>query len=56
MQVTYSGPFRAVDVPSLSLTVQAGETVSVPDDIGADLITRDDWAPARITTDKKSEG
>jgi hypothetical protein len=56
MKVTYIGPYVAVDVPSLSLTVKAGETVEVPDAVGADLITRDDWAQARITTDKKSEG
>jgi hypothetical protein len=55
VQVTYRGPFRAIDVPSLGLTVAAGDTVEVPDAIGADLITRNDWAEARITT-KKSEG
>lgn len=55
MKVTYQGPYGAVDVPSLGLTVAAGETVEVPDPIGVDLITRDDWAEARITT-KKSEG
>lgn len=43
MQVTYQGPFRAVDVPSLGLTVASGQTVQVPDATGADLIARDDW-------------
>lgn len=50
MQVTYQGPFRAVDIPSLGLTVEAGAVVEVPDAVGADLTSRDDWTQTQAVS------
>ncbi|MFI6609278.1 hypothetical protein [Streptomyces sp. NPDC050507] len=51
--MTYKGRHGAVEIPSLGLTVDHGDSAEVPDEVGAELVARGDWTKTR--TDKKNE-
>lgn len=46
MQVTYPGPFEAVEIPTLGVTVAKGKSITVSDEVGESLIAQG-WTPAR---------
>ena len=47
MKVTYVGEHDEVEVPDARVLVKQGETVDVPDDIGASLIEQEsNWKAA----------
>ncbi|SDZ55165.1 hypothetical protein SAMN05216215_10975 [Saccharopolyspora shandongensis] len=48
MRITYIGPFKAVDVPSLGITAQHGTPIEVPDEPAARLLEQSTiWAEAK---------
>lgn len=56
-KVTYQGPHDAVDIPSLGLTVAAGETIEV-DDAVAKVLEAQGWkaSGAKPKAKASSEG
>ncbi|RKT82720.1 hypothetical protein SAMN05421805_104191 [Saccharopolyspora antimicrobica] len=61
MRIVYTGPFRAVDVPSLGLTAEQGTPIEVPDEPAARLLEQSTiWAeatpPKPATTKTAKEG
>jgi hypothetical protein len=56
MRVTYEGPHDAVEIPAAGLTVARGETVEVPDEIGASLLRQGTFTEVRGGRVTKEEG
>jgi hypothetical protein len=52
MRVKYVGPYDAVEVPELGLTIEQGEIVEVDDAIGKRMAASPDW---QVTSRKKGE-
>jgi hypothetical protein len=46
VRLKYCGPFDAVEIPALGVTVEQGETVEVTGDMAEEFLKRDDWARA----------
>lgn len=48
MRITYVGPFRAVEVPTLGLTAVHGTPIEVPDESAKRLLRQpSNWAEAK---------
>lgn len=59
MRIVYTGPFVAVDVPSLGITAQQGVPIEIPDDTAGQLLEQSVWAEAKAPkppTKTRSEG
>lgn len=60
MRIVYTGPFAAVDVPSLGITAQRDVPIEVPDEPAARLLEQSTiWAKAtspKPSTAKTKEG
>jgi hypothetical protein len=52
MRLKYLGPFDAVEIPELGLTVERDEIIDVDDAIGKRLALSADW---QVTSRKKGE-
>lgn len=56
MRVKYVGRHRAVEVDAAGVIVANGETIDVPDEIAASLLTqRGQWEPVKSTPKSKNE-
>lgn len=56
MRVVYKGPHREVEVPALGRDgrCKRGQTIEVPDEVGASLVKQDCWETAAPTLAGKS--
>ena len=52
MRLKYLGPFEAVEIPELGITVAADEIIEVDDTIGKRLALSADW---QVTSRKKGD-
>ena len=54
MKLTYTGPHDEVEIPSAGVVCKRGESVEVPEELGASLLEQaDNWQPVKATTSKK---
>lgn len=47
MRITYEGPFDAVELADHPVVAARGETVDVPDELGARLLQQECWTEAK---------
>lgn len=52
MRLKYVGPYDAVDIPELGITVENGEIIEVDDAIGKRMAASTDW---QVTSRKKGD-
>lgn len=47
MRLEYVGPHDGVELPSLNIACERGQSVDVPDEVGLELIKQDGWKTAQ---------